>query len=61
MATHKLDLPKAAPPVVGGTPPTADGGGRGLRVRGSDGPTTLVELFGNRYLLLLQNVMFDPS
>ena len=28
---------------------------------GPDGPVTLVELFGDRYLLLVQNVMFDPS
>jgi predicted dithiol-disulfide oxidoreductase (DUF899 family) len=28
---------------------------------GPGGPVTLVELFGDRYLLLIQNVMFDPS
>lgn len=28
---------------------------------GPDGPVSLVELFGDRYLLLVQNVMFDPS
>lgn len=27
---------------------------------GPDGPVTLVELFGDHYLLLVQNVMFDP-
>lgn len=28
---------------------------------GPDGPLTLLELFGDRYLLLVQNVMFDPG
>lgn len=28
---------------------------------GPDGPVSLVELFAGRYLLLVQNVMFDPS
>lgn len=28
---------------------------------GPDGPVTLVDLFGDRYLLVVQNVMFDPS
>lgn len=28
---------------------------------GPDGPVRLTELFGDRYLLLVQNVMFDPS
>ncbi len=28
---------------------------------GPDGPVTLVDLFGDRYLLLVQNVMFDPG
>jgi predicted dithiol-disulfide oxidoreductase (DUF899 family) len=28
---------------------------------GPKGPTTLVELFEDRYLLLVQNVMFDPG
>jgi predicted dithiol-disulfide oxidoreductase (DUF899 family) len=28
---------------------------------GPDGPVTLTELFGDRYLLLVQNVMFDPG
>lgn len=28
---------------------------------GPDGPVTLVELFGDRYLLLVQNVMFGPD
>lgn len=28
---------------------------------GPDGPVTLVDLFAGRYLLLVQNVMFDPS
>ena len=28
---------------------------------GPDGPVTLVELFAGRYLLLVQNVMFDPG
>ena len=26
-----------------------------------DGPVTLTELFGDTYLLLVQNVMFDPT
>jgi len=28
---------------------------------GPDGPVTLTELFGDRYLLLVQNVMYDPG
>lgn len=28
---------------------------------GPDGPVTLVDLFGERYLLLVQNVMFGPD
>lgn len=28
---------------------------------GPDGPVTLVDLFGDHYLLVVQNVMFDPS
>lgn len=28
---------------------------------GPDGPTTLTDLFGDRYLLMVQNVMFDPG